>query len=538
MLKCKDTTFCIHPIEVCDGVLHCPYGEDEDLCDIQSGPEVCHCLALAVQCIDSSLIYLPNMTQKLFFLMLKGNPIAKLNFDGLKSLRVLQLPKNSLQEICSSIDGLFNMHYLDVSRNNIDSLTSACFSNMLSLHSLLLQENKIMALPDYIFRGLQQLYLLNISHNMLTSFPRNIFNGLINIVVLDLVNNHIKVLHYELIYPLINLHALFTDDFRICCIVRTGQCKGPLASLSTCSSLIKYKWLYICMWLVSLMGLSLNLIVLIMSGSRSSRLKFDTILVKNISLSDILRVIYMFIICSNEEIYKGTYALYDWQWRSSILCHLASVLSSVSIIMSCISTVMITGVRYRVIINQCPSSNKTIIVVIVMWGVAMALSIIALNSYPMDQNGLHIVIPNRLCLLLSYNLVNHHALILQITMVCLLISSLCIIWTLYIKIGLYVHATRTEVSKFDQKFGSSNKQLFRLSLNIFVLLFPNFISLVTTLLSNILDMVDKESFSEVTMFLFIISLSVNIINNPILYTIKTRQYRGILKNVMKKHSKK
>ncbi len=538
MLKCKDTSFCIHPIEMCDGVSQCPYGEDEVLCDIQSCPEACHCLALAVQCIDSNLTYLPNITQKLFFLMLKGNHIVQLNLGGFKSLTVLQLPDNSLREICSSIDGLFNIHYLDVSRNNIDSLTYACFSNMLSLHSLFIQENKIRALPAYVFQGLKQLYLLNISHNRLTTFPRNIFNGLINIEVIDLVNNHIKVLHYDLIYPLINLHALFTDDFRICCMVKTGQCKGPLVTLSSCSSLIKYTWLYIWMWLISLIGLILNLIVLILSGSRSSNVNIETILVKNMSISDILGVLYIFIICTNEEIYKGIYALYDWQWRSSILCHFASVLSSVSIIMSCISTVMITGVRYRVIINQCTSSNKTIIVVIVMWGVAISLSIIALYSYPMgDAFGLHVVVSSRLCLLLSYNSVNPLSEILPITLVFLLISSLCFIWTLYFKIGLYVHATQAEVSRFDQKFNSSNKNIIRLILNIFILVFSNFISLITTLLSNILDIVDKESFSEVTMFLIIISLSVNIINNPILYTIKTRQFRLILKNVMKKHSK-
>ncbi len=271
--------------------------------------------------------------------------------------------------------------------------------------------------------------------------------------MLDLVNNHIKVLHYELIYPLINLHALFTDDFRLCCMVKTGQCKGPLVSLSTCSSLIKNTWLYIRMWLVSFIGLTLNLIVLIQSGSRSSNLKIDTILVKNMSISDILGVLYIFIICTNEEIHKGTYALYDWQWRSSISCHLASVLSSVSIIMSCISTVMITGVRYRVIINQCPSLNKTIIVMIVMWCVAISLSIIALYSFPIGYAfSLHIVVSSRLCLLLSYNSVNPLSEILPITLVCLLISSLCFIWTLYIKIVLYVHATQAEVSRFDQKF--------------------------------------------------------------------------------------
>ena len=43
MLKCKGTKACVHPVDVCDGIPHCPNGEDELFCKLSIGFCLHHC---------------------------------------------------------------------------------------------------------------------------------------------------------------------------------------------------------------------------------------------------------------------------------------------------------------------------------------------------------------------------------------------------------------------------------------------------------------------------------------------------------------
>ncbi len=48
MLVCKNHFLCVRPSEVCNGVVHCPYGDDESLCGINQCSSICVCLALGM----------------------------------------------------------------------------------------------------------------------------------------------------------------------------------------------------------------------------------------------------------------------------------------------------------------------------------------------------------------------------------------------------------------------------------------------------------------------------------------------------------
>ena len=56
MLRCSKENICVHPTELCDGILHCPLsGDDEAVCARQC-PSHCSCLGRAILCIDPFIL--------------------------------------------------------------------------------------------------------------------------------------------------------------------------------------------------------------------------------------------------------------------------------------------------------------------------------------------------------------------------------------------------------------------------------------------------------------------------------------------------
>ena len=50
-LGCQVDNICVHPVDICDGIVHClQSGDDEALCNTSNCPNSCDCLGHAIQC--------------------------------------------------------------------------------------------------------------------------------------------------------------------------------------------------------------------------------------------------------------------------------------------------------------------------------------------------------------------------------------------------------------------------------------------------------------------------------------------------------
>lgn len=129
--------------------------------------------------------------RRLVELRLLSNKISKLSnatFDGLKSLRILSLRKNFLEELAA--DGLFaqadQLEELDIGQNRIRTVQAAAFAGLAHLRILYLDDNDLHAVPSQAFGLIPHLAELHLGLNPFEHIPEEAFRPIANLYLLDL----------------------------------------------------------------------------------------------------------------------------------------------------------------------------------------------------------------------------------------------------------------------------------------------------------------------------------------------------------------
>ena len=129
-----------------------------------------------LQYVDLShnqLISLPDrgfiQQKKLVELRLSNNKIFKVSngtFTGLKTLTILSLRKNFLEELLSSVfSDLYQVEELDLGQNRIHSLHASTFSGLEHLRILYLDDNDLAEVPSPALVPLPHLAELSLALN-------------------------------------------------------------------------------------------------------------------------------------------------------------------------------------------------------------------------------------------------------------------------------------------------------------------------------------------------------------------------------------
>ncbi len=210
-------------VEVCDGVSHCPHGDDETLRGLVPFPIGCQCRALAMLCIQANLTSIP-VTNNMIYLLMSGNNISFTNSKtammSLYTLQHLNLTRNNIMYIClegnSLLSGMSNLLYLDLGYNRIETISQNCFSGLNLLQVLLIHANFIKTITNRPFANLLRLIDLNLSSNRIDNIGRDGLMDLNNLTTLDLRANPIKLIDITAINAKLNI--LMADAFRVCCI--------------------------------------------------------------------------------------------------------------------------------------------------------------------------------------------------------------------------------------------------------------------------------------------------------------------------------
>lgn len=146
--------------------------------------------------------------------LLHRNNLTKLEagvFDGMTSLKVLNLSSNHLETIPS---GLFarntNLQELHLQDNKFYQLPADLFAQLSELLVLDLSGNQLSShyVDTAIFSKLQRLVVLNLGNNALTRIDESTFAHLNFLQILDLKNNSIGFIDDQTFVPLTNLHTL------------------------------------------------------------------------------------------------------------------------------------------------------------------------------------------------------------------------------------------------------------------------------------------------------------------------------------------
>ncbi|CAH2055954.1 unnamed protein product, partial [Iphiclides podalirius] len=108
--------------------------------------------------------------------------------------------------------GLYNLYYIDLSRNEIRRTEHDLFARLSRLNHLNLSRNKIDDLPRYTFANLDNLEVLDVSHNQLHVIPFQVFGPLTRLKILDISHNKIATFLDYFFKPNRQLKQLFLNN--------------------------------------------------------------------------------------------------------------------------------------------------------------------------------------------------------------------------------------------------------------------------------------------------------------------------------------
>ncbi|XP_026220478.1 leucine-rich repeat neuronal protein 3-like [Anabas testudineus] len=143
--------------------------------------------------------------------------------------QVLLLQTNNIINVKKTLDYLANITEIDLSQNNISSVSDVCLGSLPQLLSLHMEENWIQELSDSCLSflpGLQEFY---INHNLISSISPGAFQGLSRLLRLHLNSNRLTSVNSQWFQPLVNLEILMLGENPI--LALSDMNFKPLANL-------------------------------------------------------------------------------------------------------------------------------------------------------------------------------------------------------------------------------------------------------------------------------------------------------------------
>ncbi|XP_061196141.1 uncharacterized protein LOC133204431 [Saccostrea echinata] len=314
-------------------------------------------------------------------------------FSGLRRLGYLNLQHNQIQVLNDfSFSTLTSLQTLNLAFNKIHTINRMAFENMVSLTKLNLTGNQLRKLSPARFVALVKLQILDLSDNDITILESNAFRRLEEVKYLYINRNKLSVSR-TMFQGLCNLEWIWTDSYIICCAkplsVDPSKCISPRDRISTCEQLISVGFLAQVIWYVALFSLIGNLYVIYyrMRSTNNGRNNAHGILVLNLSFSDLLMGVYLFIIAVADMKYRNNYGFNDSQWRSSNICTVAGLLATVSSEASVIFVFLITlerllALKYPFSTEFLRKRKHKFVISVMVWLMTILLAAFPISVYP------------------------------------------------------------------------------------------------------------------------------------------------------------
>ncbi|XP_072041719.1 G-protein coupled receptor GRL101-like [Amphiura filiformis] len=298
---------CVNDYKVCDGNKDCPLEDDEHDCDHKKCPFNCVCQ------------YAPE-----------GSDVFQVTCnDGWRTTLVENVPKIT--------------QLLKLSGGNVPVLAGGIFKPIQEVQILSLPDNRITLIEQHSFQGLDNLTSLDLSYNTFSQLDGRPFQFLLRLEAFVIVRGS-KSEDLQALEPkkdvfdhLRKIQTLYVDEHQICCYFDNNlvECTTlePQPPLFTCGSLMQNPFLRVCMWILGSSAVFGNIFVIAMrvqeKPESNSAIK-QRLFIGNLGASDCLMGVYMMIIASADVYYGDVYFTKSEEWRSGIVCKIASFLALLS----------------------------------------------------------------------------------------------------------------------------------------------------------------------------------------------------------------
>ena len=375
--RCRDSRICVHRDHLCDDVFQCPQHDDEAACEVTCAPN-CTCYRHAFVCSSDfpgrfypDLRYLDasgtgmdltdvSENRLLIYLSLKNCGITGISELDLPNLQNLDLSYNLLTSFPGEkLSKLNNLRSLSLAFNSLRSLYSVDHTvfTFPKLTSLDISGTMIHELNGTLLSIFPKVENLNLSRSGLQKVSRSGFGALKHLRVLDLRNCPMEVFSLNLFGDLIELRAIYADNYKLCCPAvlpesfNPDRCHAPFDEVSSCAALLRTEVFRVFLVVYALLALVGNLASFVyrvfLIGVAKTR-GFD-VFVTHLCVSDFLMGVYLAIIGVADRVYYGSYEWNDSAWKNSAVCKMAGFLSLLSSEVSAFFICFITLERWLVI---------------------------------------------------------------------------------------------------------------------------------------------------------------------------------------------
>ncbi|XP_038052726.1 uncharacterized protein LOC119725394 [Patiria miniata] len=356
---CNNSVKCIYWPMVCDGNPDCPNADDETEreCETHRCPTGCKCRTINgiynVACIGGwNQTTIGRIATRVEDLTLSGANVSVLDtglFKGFSELRVL-----------------------DISGNLITSFEADWFHELKNLQNLFAWNTSIDWIRNRAFNGLKKLKIMLLIRGKSS------------------IKTAVEV-EEDALTDLESFETLYVDDYRLCCEFvellphfPVTNCKTTEAQppLNLCGTLMRNQLLRVSMWVLGLSALIGNAVVIIwrcLQDKEKGGKWIHSSFVLNLAISDLMMGVYMLIIAGADIYFGADYSDVASEWRSSIVCKIAGVMSVLSseasvffvtlISLNCFFSIVFPFSRFRI------REKSATVIITIIWLAAVCLSV-------------------------------------------------------------------------------------------------------------------------------------------------------------------
>ena len=355
LLRCREENICVHPDEICDGILHCLMtGDDEMFCEVTDCPESCVCRGSSAKCDGiSDITYRHTKSTNLKILIINNFKMQR--NAQYREIRLIHLRIEKCIFVKNMITSLLflklhQLRFLYLIRSQIEYVQSHSFSKLTLLEVLEIKEHQIQVLVDLVFTGLQLLPLLDLSQLSINSVHSEALFGLTNVQYLNLSLNPITELHDYLFLPLHHLqsvdlrhtklifleeHSLFLPSLSVfmyfdkplyCCYLsedhRCSVNNVLVKEQQQCRQIMSTKFSeYVVVGLSATAVIVLNVTSMILLRKRRMY-RSHLVLCQHLNATNMLPAISMILLSIASSLYSNNYIYIKSIWPKSLLCNI------------------------------------------------------------------------------------------------------------------------------------------------------------------------------------------------------------------------
>ncbi|XP_027722698.1 relaxin receptor 1 isoform X3 [Vombatus ursinus] len=561
-----------------------PFETEPSECLVDSVPVKCLCQGLEIDCDEANLRAVPSVSSNVTMMSLQGNLLRKLPSDGFKKYQDLQklyLQNNKIRSVSvHAFRGLHNLTKLYLSHNKITVLKPGVFEDLHRLEWLIIEDNQLSRISPLTFYGLNSLILLALMNNSLVRLPdkplcqhmprlhwldfegnhihnlrnmtfiscstltvlvmrkneishlnENSFAPLQKLDELSLEGIEISNIQRRMFAPLRNLSHIYFKKFQYCGYApHVRSCKPNTDGISSLENLLASIIQRVFVWVVSAVTCFGNIFVICMRPYIRSENKVHAMSIISLCCADCLMGIYLFVIGAFDLKYRGEYNKHAQLWMDSTHCQLVGSLAILSTEVSVLLLTFLTLEKYICIVYpfRClkPGKCRTIIILILIWIIGFVVAFIPLSNKEFFKNYYG---TNGVCFPLHSEQGESTGAQIYSVIIFLGVNLAAFIIIVFSYGSMFYSVHQTAVTATEIR--NHVKKEVTLAKRFFFIVFTDALCWIPIFILKFLSLLQVEIPGTITSWVVIFILPINSALNPILYTLTTRPFKEMIRQV-------